>query len=52
MTDPALLRNASRILGDMETLVLKPTEVARQARRLRLIIEELTGEELPKVEVA
>jgi len=47
----ALRKRASRILGDMETLVLKPTEVARQARRLRGIIEDLTGEDLPKVEV-
>jgi len=45
-----LLQRASRILDDMERLVLKPTDVARQARRLRLIIEDLTGEELPRVD--
>jgi hypothetical protein len=51
VTNPTLLRNASRILGDMENLFMKPADVARNARRLRGIIEELTGEELPEVEV-
>lgn len=52
---PAILathefQRMARILDDMEGLALKPTEVARQARRLRFLIEKLTGP-LPPVVV-
>lgn len=39
----AELQRIARILDDMEGLVMQPKEVARQARRLRLLIEKLTG---------
>jgi hypothetical protein len=45
-------RHVARILDDMEGLALRPTEVARQARRLRGFLADLgvALPELPPVE--
>jgi len=47
MEEPASLRRLSLILRDLEGLILKPTDVARQARRIRQCLSEL-GIEVPE----